>query len=203
MFLGAALIFGALSLFLHNWQEAENARKASGAYLAQLVEMLSSAGETPQEWDSPLLDVLPQTPEEYLTPEDLAMTETVIDGNTYIGYLSLPTLDLELPIMSDWSYPLLQIAPCRYYGSLRGNDLVLMAHNYASHFGTISQLREGDPVIFVDMDGGVTRYQVVAQDILDPTAVEEMTAGVFDLTLFTCTYGGKSRVTVYCDRISG
>lgn len=23
----------------------------------------------------------------------------------------------------------------------------------------------------------------------------------FELTLFTCTYGGKSRVTVYCDQI--
>jgi sortase A len=43
---------------------------------------------------------------------------------------------------------------------------------------------------------------LVAQDILDPYAVEEMTAGNYDLALFTCTYGGKSRVTVYCDRTS-
>ena len=28
-----------------------------------------------------------------------------------------------------------------------------------------------------------------------------MTAGDFDLTLFTCTYGGKSRVTLRCDRV--
>ena len=207
MFLGAALIFGALSLFLYNWQEAENARRASEAHLAQLVEILKpledhGEGEDPAQWDDPLLELVPQIPEDLLKPEDLIMTETTIDGNTYIGYLSLPTLNLDLPILSDWTYPLLQIAPCRYHGSLRGDDLVLMAHNYANHFGNISRLREGDPVIFVDMDGGVTRYQVVAQDILDPTAVEEMTAGVFDLTLFTCTYGGKSRVTVYCDRIS-
>ena len=36
---------------------------------------------------------------------------------------------------------------------------------------------------------------------LRPTAVEEMTSGTFDLTLFTCTYGGRSRITVYCDRL--
>ena len=24
--------------------------------------------------------------------------------------------------------------------------------------------------------------------------------GDFDLTLFTCTYGGESRVTIYCDK---
>ena len=34
----------------------------------------------------------------------------------------------------------------------------------------------GDKVIFTDMDGVVTHYQVVALDILQPTAVEEMTA---------------------------
>jgi sortase A len=77
-----------------------------------------------------------------------------------------------------------------------------MAHNYASHFGGLSKLSEGDSVIFTDMDGIVTAYEVVAQDVLAPNAVEEMTSGDFDLTLFTCTYGGKSRVTVYCDRAS-
>ena len=50
------------------------------------------------------------------------------------------------------------------------------------------------------MDGVVTNYEVVGLDVLVPTAVEEMTAGDFDLTLFTCTYGGQSRVAVYCDR---
>lgn len=74
--------------------------------------------------------------------------------------------------------------------------------NYASHFGGLSKLSEGDGVIFTDMDGITTAYEVVAQDVLHPYAVEEMTSGDFDLTLFTCTYGGKSRVTVYCDRVS-
>ena len=42
---------------------------------------------------------------------------------------------------------------------------------------------------------------VSGQDgVVSFTAVEEMTAGEYDLTLFTCTYGGQSRVTVRCDR---
>ena len=123
-----------------------------------------------------------------------------IDGYGYIGYLSIPKLELDLPIMSQWDNKRLRIAPCRYVGSVRGEDLVLMAHNYAKHFGRLSQLSQGDMVIFTDMDGVVTQYQVMAQDILAPDAVEEMTAGAFDLTLFTCTYGGRSRVTVYCDK---
>ena len=46
----------------------------------------------------------------------------------------------------------------------------------------------------------MTEYRVVVLDILSPDAIEEMTAGDFDLTLFTCTYGGQSRVTVYCNK---
>ena len=69
-----------------------------------------------------------------------------------------------------------------------------------SHFARLSALEQGDTVVFTDMDGIVTVYRVVGQDVLAPTAVEEMIAGDFDLTLFTCTYGGQSRVTVYCDR---
>ena len=55
--------------------------------------------------------------------------------------------------------------------------------------------------IYTDVDGIVTHYQVVGQDILPPDSVEEMTAGAFELTLFTCTYGGKSRVTIYCNKV--
>ena len=79
---------------------------------------------------------------------------------------------------------------------------MIMAHNYRAHFGFLSELTEGASVIFTDMDGVKTKYQVVTQDVLVPTAVEEMTSGEFDLTLFTCTYGGQSRVTVYCNQVT-
>ena len=76
-----------------------------------------------------------------------------------------------------------------------------MAHNYDRHFGRIRNLRSGDRVTFTDMEGTTVEYEVVALEILEPMAIEEMTAGEFDLTLFTCTYGGKSRVTIRCDRV--
>ena len=138
---------------------------------------------------------------ELLPPSAFEMTRVEIGGYDYIGYLSIPALELELPIMADWDYGQLQIAPCRYHGSVNGRDLVLMAHNYNSHFGRISQLELLDELTFTNMDGKEITYQVVGKDILDPTAVEEMTSGDFDLTLFTCTYGGGSRITVYCERV--
>ena len=38
------------------------------------------------------------------------------------------------------------------------------------------------------------------RETLPETAVEEMRAGEWDLTLFTCTYDGRARVTVRCIR---
>ena len=198
LIIGAALIFGALSLFLYNQQEAAQAEKAGEDLLPQLREAMETGEENTTQMQSPP----PGIPMEYLDADDFVMTEVEIDGYGYIGYLSIPKLELELPIMGAWDYERLQIAPCRYTGSVRGEDLVLMAHNYASHFGNLSNLSEGDSIVFTDMDGIVTNYQVITQDILDPYAVEEMIAGEFDVTLFTCTYGGQSRVTIYCDRIS-
>ena len=195
--LGIALILGALSLFLLNEAEASAADESAAEQLLQIVQQIEIRQESAET--HPMEDL--SIPLEYLKPEDLAMTEVEIDGYAYIGYLCFPSLELELPVMADWDYARLKIAPCRYSGTVRGENLVLMAHNYARHFGGLSKLIEGDSVIFTDMDGKVTVYQVAARDILDPTAVEEMTSGDFDLTLFTCTYGGQSRITVYCDQV--
>ena len=199
MVLGMGLMLGSLLLFRSNLQDDMAAQESSRDVMPQLVQQIV---EKTQEEETFPDDAALNIPKEYLTQEDLTMTEVEIGGNLYIGYLTIPDLELNLPIMSNWSYSQLNIAPCRYAGSLRGDDLVLMAHNYISHFGTISQLQLGDRVIFTDMDGIITQYEVVGKDLLDPEAVEEMTSGDFDLTLFTCTYGGASRVTVYCNRIT-
>ena len=180
MILGTALILAALSLFLWNRWEDSRAGVSVDAVLPQLLEQIETEEEAPAD------------------PYDTEMPEAKVDGYEYIGYLSIPALGLELPVMSSWSYPQLRIAPCRYYGSVGTEDLVIAAHNYSRHFGNIKTLAPGDEVYFTEMDGTVTAYEVAETDTLNPTAVEEMTDGGWALTLFTCTYGGQSRVTVRC-----
>ncbi|WP_373216772.1 sortase [Ruminococcus sp. 5_1_39BFAA] len=188
MVMGTVLVLAALSLYVGNQREAEQAERAVDEIMPQLHELL----------EIPALEIptsgIPN-------PFDPAMTEVEIDGYYYIGYLSVPSLGLELPVMSEWDYTRLKIAPCRYAGSTKTDDLVIAAHNYARHFGTLTQLSVGDTVLFTDMDNVVSRYEVAELETLEPTAIESMTAGEYDLTLFTCTYGGKSRVTVRCDRV--
>lgn len=183
MILGAALFFGALGLFLYNEVQAVRAEQLSADVLHELVGQISEIHTENAE------------------NQPLEMTEVTIDGYNYIGYLLVPELELELPIMADWDYKRLKIAPCRYQGTVNGEDLVLMAHNYERHFGKLSELMEGSQVIFTDMDGFSTFYEVTAKDVLVPTAVNEVTDSDFDLVLFTCTYGGKSRITIYCNKM--
>lgn len=198
MALGIVMLTGALVLFLYNQQEAARAKQAANAVMPLLMEQIQENVDAPGP--TPIVPV--EHPNMVRVPGQgsVTMKESEIDGHSYIGYLAIPALELELPIMADWDYPSLRIAPCRYTGTVKEDNLVLMAHNYARHFGKISTLTAGDEVFFTDMDGVTTQYQVVASDILEPQAIEEMTAGLYDLTLFTCTYGGKTRVTVYCDR---
>lgn len=191
---GLGMLFAAYRLNQSNTQEAASAELVVTDVLPQLKEEIPEM-PPPQAVAQSLI------PPEHLEPEDLTMTEKVVDGYRYIGYLSLPRIGKDLPILADWDYDLLKKSPCRFTGTLRGNDLVLMAHNYKSHFGRLSEMVIGDQLFFTDMDGIVTEYEVVAKDVLDPSAVEELTAGHYDLALFTCTYGGQSRVTVYCDKV--
>lgn len=131
------------------------------------------------------------------------MSVAEIDGLAYIGWLSMPTVGQELPILAELTDAGLQIAPGRYCGSTCTDDLVLGAHNFSFHFGVLNDLKVGDRVNFTDMDGIVSRYEVAGTEILQPTDIEKMKESDADLTLFTCTYGGASRVTVRCERVYG
>ena len=131
------------------------------------------------------------------------MPVVMIDGYEYIGYVSIPDLELELPIMAEWDYSRLKIAPCRHFGSSRTDDLVIAAHNYKTHFGSLSKLRSGAEVIFTDMDGIENRYVLVKDpQTLAPDAVDAVQNSGYDLVLYTCTPGGATRVVAFCDRVA-
>lgn len=150
-----------------------------------------------------LIETAPSTlPEETVPQETLApeLPVTEIDGYGYVGYLSIPKLELELPVMSEWDYARLKIAPCRQFGSSRTDDLVIAAHNYKKHFGHLKDLEAGDEVGFTDMEGIENLYEVIRVETLKPTEVDAVQNSDHDLVLYTCTYGGKTRVTVFCDR---
>lgn len=197
MVLGILLLLLAGALAAYNQWDADRADTAAQQALGELEQALPRTEEktaaaddasVPTEWDP--------------TRE---MTEVTLDGWAYIGYLSVPSIGLELPVMSQWSEAGLKIAPGRYSGSVYADDLVICAHNYAKHFSPIKHLTEGAEVVFVDMDGLRWAYEVSAVETLQPTQIEQMTEKAaasddWDLTLFTCTTGGQARFALRCVR---
>lgn len=186
MALGTVLIFAALSLLIYNQCQDRDAGMAARERLLEVKER-AEMGES-----------------ELISPDDIGeMAHVKVDGDRYIGYLSVPTLGVELPIMSEWSYPKLRMAPCRYFGSVFTDDLVIAAHNYGRHFGNLKRLRPGDPVFFTDVNQIRYSYEVEQVTTLEPTDVELVIGGDYPLTLFTCTYGGAMRVVVQCRKLNG
>ncbi|MDO5545364.1 MAG: sortase [Eubacteriales bacterium] len=198
--IGLLLIAAALFLTARNLYDELRAEQSARQVISHLEDL--TAGTAQEASTNPSVDPEPTVGEgqiavpDYVLCPDMEMPVETINGIDYIGVLQIPALELELPIISQWSYPNLKTAPCRYSGSAYLNDLIICAHNYASHFGNLKNLREGDLATFTDMDGNVFTYRLVEQEILLPAAVEEMESGDWDLTLFTCTVGGQSRVTV-------
>ena len=71
---------------------------------------------------------------------------------------------------------------------------MIAAHNYRTHFGLLESLAPGAQVKFTDVEGNVFSYEIAEIVILEPTAIEELLSDEWNLTLFTCTYGGQARV---------
>lgn len=199
--IGLLLIAAALFLVAYNLYDELRAEKAARQAVNSLEVYLPSETAAEVLTDSSKNQNLPLCDEQIVIPDyvlcpDIEMPVETINGTGYIGVLRIPALELELPIISEWSYPNLKIAPCRYSGSAYLGTLIICGHNYTSHFGNLKNLREGDIATFTDMDGNVFTYKLAERETLLPTSIEAMESGEWDLTLFTCTVGGKSRVTV-------
>ena len=50
------------------------------------------------------------------------------------------------------------------------------------------------------MEGIVSTYCVEKLETLSPDAVDAVLNSGYDLVLYTCTKGGRTRVIVFCDR---
>ena len=186
---GVLLLVGATILMMYNIDQDGDVGKATGKVMAALSDGI--AGRTGD---------LPQSEDEAIAMREAGTDVVMIDGRAYIGYLSVPSQSLDLPILAEWSYPNLKIAPCCYSGAVFSDDLVLAGHNYRSHFGKLNNLSVGDEIRFTNAFGVTTVYTVQELQVLHPTSVEKMKDSEFDLSLFTCNMSGNARFTVRCNR---
>ena len=203
MAVGAALILSALVLLLHNRYADARAGREAETLLAGVEAAISSRADEPEE--TRRQETRPTgekngtepTIAEALDPE---MPVAMLEGYGYVGYVEIPALGLKLPVMSDWDYTRLEIAPCRQFGSSRRDDLVIAAHNFESHFGRLKEMSVGNTVTFTDMAGIVNTYRAEMIETLSPKDVDAVQNSGYDLVLYTCTRDGQERVAVFCIR---
>lgn len=50
----------------------------------------------------------------------------------------------------------------------------------------------------MDVHGVTYKYVVADREVLEPSQIEDMIQSEYNLTLFTCTYGGQTRLAVRC-----
>ena len=193
LIIGCVLVACAAVLIVHNLWDSKRAEQASNEVLEQLEQMDDSeSSSTDTNNQVPLYKQFP----------DMEMPVKIIDGYGYIGGVEIPAIDIKLPVMDECDDTRLTIAPCRYKGSVYGKDIVVAGHSYLRQFRLIRQLNIGDEVIFTDMDDNRFEYTVSSVEVIEPKDVSDMIEKQenddWDLTLFTCTYGGDSRYTVRC-----
>ena len=181
--LGILFLAGAAGLTLWNFNTDQAAAEESRSLLTELAE------------------AIPEVEAQPVFPMENGMPVVEVEGQNYMGAINFPDLDRELPVLASYELEKLKTAPAVYHGTPQTGDLVICAHNYRSHFGPLQRLPIGAQVLLKAVDGNLYEYQVAAAEVVSPFAVADVTSGEWDLTLFTCTLGGRTRYVVRCDLI--
>lgn len=177
--IGVLLIIFAILLILYNVWEDYQAGKKSKYVLDKLTDK-----------------IVVQEESDNLLNDETKMSTTIIDDKRYIGILNLIPFGIELPVLADYSYDNMKIAPVRYKGSVYLNNLIIAGHGYTRHFQKLKNLKKGDQVTFTDTIGKIFEFEVIKIELLDQNDVAKMEEGNWDLTLFTCNFDSTKRVTV-------
>lgn len=183
----ACLLASACFLAFNLWLDFHGGQASAAIVEAaplQLREAISAPLKEPEE--------LPARPD-----DDWPLPVVEVDGEACVGLLSIPAIDLTLPVLADFNQVGQRIAPGVYVGSPYRGDLILAGHNFRTHFGRLPELPLGAEAAFVDAAGNRFRYELVDFTVLGPYDVRELKGGSadWDLTLFTCTFDAINRYT--------
>lgn len=188
--MGAALLLSVYNLY--DARTAEESVKQASMILQEKID------KNIQEKEQKEIEI-----PDYERYPEMEMPVIEIDGEYYIGFLEVPDLNLSLPVMAgEWSEPKLKKAPCIYEGSVYLDNMVIAGHNYRSHFSGLKRLEEGSEIHFRDTEGNIFSYTLAWTEVIEEYDVHKMISKTeeWDLTLFTCTYGGNERYTLRCVR---
>jgi sortase A len=189
--IGSLMIAACAALVWWNYHQSSKAKRSADKLQTQVENAIAqhenASSLHPDSSEAPAIEAVRKH-----------MPVVEVDGNDCIGYLTVPAADLKMPVFNTFTYYKLNIAPCRYYGSLETDDLVIAGHNFNSGFEKLKQLKKKDTVLFTNMNGETYSYRVEDTEMLKPEQVTDMVQSSYDLSLYTCNYSGSERFTVRC-----
>lgn len=135
---------------------------------------------------------------------------TAPDGTTYntVGTVSIPSIDVTYPILSETTDKLLKVSVCKFWGAdpNEAGNLCIAGHNYRNKkfFSKVPTLSVGDIIKITDLSKNTVKYKVYNKYTVDPEDVSctsQLTNGKKIVTLITCTNDSKQRVVVKAEAI--
>ena len=137
-------------------------------------------------------------------------TYTASNGKTYstVGSISIPSIDVNYPILSETSDSLLKVSVCKFWGCDPNEvgNLCVAGHNYRNKkfFSKAINLVVGDTIEVTDLNDRTIQYAVYDKYTVDPNDVSctsQLTNGKKIVTLITCTNDSQQRVVIKAEAV--
>ena len=145
-----------------------------------------------------------------VTNERRTGTYTASNGKTYstVGSISIPSINVNYPILSETTDSLLKVSVCKFWGCdpNQVGNLCIAGHNYRNKkfFSKAINLVVGDTIEITDLDDQTVQYAVYDKYTVDPNDVSctsQLTNGKKIITLITCTNDSQQRVVIKAEAI--
>ena len=131
-----------------------------------------------------------------------------INGYKVIGIIKIPKINLEYPILETTTVETLSLSITKFWGKEINEigNVTLAGHNNLSGvmFGKIKKLKVGDVIELTDVKNITLKYEIFKTYVIDPNDISCILPeqeGTREITLITCTTGGKNRYIVKARQI--
>lgn len=219
LFLSVFFICLLFSYYIYAEYDRNKSEQVSQEILAEIKPQVDNTIKDEEETDKivVILDVAKTEEKKDVEKNNEKKTDTSkIDTKTYMStdgveyttesILKISKINIEYPILSATSTDLLFVSLNKYWGP-EPNEIgnyCIVGHYYENGkmFGKLHKLQNGDTAELTDLSGTTITYEVYDKYIVEPTdtsCTSQLSARNMqkrELTLITCTNGGKQRLVV-------
>jgi LPXTG-site transpeptidase (sortase) family protein len=219
LFLSVFLICLLFSYYIYAEYDRNKSEEVSKEILAEIKEQVDTTVKKDENDKIVVILEVPGTQEdnedktENQNNNQTKTNNTKIDTKTYTSkdgvkytteaILKIPKIKIEYPVLSATSDALLFVSLNKYWGPQPNEvgNYCIVGHYYENGkmFGKLHKLKNGDTAELTDLYGNTITYKVYDKYVVQPTdtrCTSQLTDGRKELTLITCTNGGKQRLVV-------